>query len=309
MGFWKSVAFASIALCGFHGRALASDLVSLCTTCTTPASFLTAAKAEVGRVGGTYEVLVVNPNTNTSMLFSLLFNPGGGGGPLALPAATAVSPGTAVALTNPTYTGVTARQAESEVVAAAGPGDNWQVDDWLPSEGERAEIGAILDLTKNDQVIVLPMNDAYYGSFVGRNAEATQLKIFNALTENNAAWAGKSLKAAFRQLLSNKAKQYFGKDPRVCAIFNNGDSACFEINFAAPSADKYIAGTARSKEGEILPDAGSGSAGSSGDSMVVTWNPPNVGYAPRGSTGRGGELWLFCATQNGILLGCWTQVL
>ncbi|MBD7923745.1 hypothetical protein [Xanthomonas bonasiae] len=305
---WKSIALVSITLLGISCTALASDLVSICTTCTTPASFQNAAKAEIGRVGGTYDVLVINPDTKATALFSILFNPNAGGGPQAQTEPKIAASGKAISLSNQAYTGVTARQAEAEAIAAAGPGDKWQVDQWDASAQEAAEVGAIIDLTKTDQVIVMPSND-YYGSFVGRNAEATSLEIFKALTEKNPAWAGRSLKAAFRQLLSNKMKQFFGKDPRVCAVFNNGDTACFEINFAAPSADKFIAGTARAVDGSPLPDAGSGSAGGGGDPMVVDWNPPNVAYGARGSTGRAGEVWLFCATSAGVLLKCWLQVL
>ncbi|MDQ1091387.1 hypothetical protein QE400_000800 [Xanthomonas sacchari] len=309
MKHWTSVFLVAVAWLGISSPALASDLVSLCTTCTTPASFQNAAKAEIGRVGGTYDVLVVNPDTKTTMLFSILFNPNAGGGsPQAQTEPKAVAPGKAMSLSNQAYTGVTARQAEVDAIAAAGPGDKWQIDQWNASSQEAAEVGAIIDLTKTDQVIVMPNSD-YYGSFVGRNAEATSLEIFKALTEKNPAWAGRGLKAAFRQLLSNKMKQFFGKDPRVCAVFNNGDSACFEINFAAPSADKYIAGTARAVDGSPLPDAGSGSAGGGGDPMVVDWNPPNVAYGARGSTGRAGEVWLFCATSAGVVLKCWLQVL
>ena len=192
MKFFKSIAFSSIALLGFASKSQATDLVSICSTCTTPASFQNAAKAEIGRVGGAYEVLVVNPNTKVTMFFSILFNPGGGGGPM--PQAMTVDAGQAISLSNHASTGVTAHQAELEVAAAAGPGDNWRVESWSASPQEAAEVGAIIDLTKTDQVIILPQNSEYFASFAGRNREATVMQINVALTEKNAGWAGSTLR-------------------------------------------------------------------------------------------------------------------
>ncbi len=285
----------------------AIDRVALCTNCSSTSQFEAAAVAEVSGMRGEHNVLVVNPTTGNARHNFIIYTPpgtvplGGADQPMLMSSESRwVEPGSAVAL-SPGRDGVwTKEQAEREVAAFGG--QTTVMSSSLTTQ-ERAEVNAIIELTRKDFVVVLDIDSGYFGSFSGRNKEATQLQLYQAMTEHNPAWAGNSLKAAMRKILGNKlARFFFGSEPQVCAIFNNGDSACFELIFYAPSVNSYIDGTAKNSSGVNVGGGGGGGGGG----LVVNPNP--LGYAGRGSTGSSGELWLFCATQGGVLIRCWTEV-
>lgn len=172
------------------------------------------------------------------------------------------------------------------------------------SAGEKAEVGSLIDISKKEMMIVLPDN-GYFDSFAGRNREAVSLQLIDSMSDAHPGWLLRNLKSAVRKILMDRLARQIGRDVQVCGIFNNGDSACFEVNTVAPSADKFIAGSAKDKTGAKLADAGGGG----GSGLNVNYNPPEVGFGGRGSSGRTGELWLFCSSIGGKLVSCYTRVL
>lgn len=271
--------------------------VVVCASCVSATQFEAAAILEVevsNGIRGEHQVLVINPESLLSKHVWVYYVPTG---EVPMRDESLIRRGDLLTLADGPSSQLNEDAASSSSMAYS----------WGVSQQEEVEIGAIIEFTRNDFMIVFEQDD-YFSSFRTRNSEAVALKIHEKMTDHNPGWAGSSLRNAVRELIKRRLERSFGKDARVCGIFNNGDSACFELQTATPSADKYIAGTAFDKHGNPLPDAGSG-GGSGGGGLVIDNEPPNVMYAPRGSSGTAGELWLFCSIVNGQIDLCWTQVI
>lgn len=105
--------------------------------------------------------------------------------------------------------------------------------------------------------------------------------------------------------LMNQIKASEGKGPSICQVFLNGDVACYQLNLAAPSAIRYITGTAKNGDGESIDD-GSGIGSGGGVSTEVRNVPGNPGGS-RYRLGNGGSFWLFCSYHNGELVSCYVE--
>ncbi len=294
MKLWSFLTIFFI-LCVASTNARSQD-VSICNTCTSSIHFEQAALAQVigNGIPGDYLILTINPETGDAhnVLVSYARD-----GDVPTGVAPVLDEGSPELVERGAALNLSGNRSEHSVSSSSTSSNP-------ATEGEIAEIGAIIDFTRNEQFIVFPNNEEYFGSFNGRNAEQTSLHIYGALTDRNPGWAGRNFLGNVRQLIFNKIGSYFGRDFRVCGVFNNGDSACFAPQTYAPSVDNYISGTARGISGEWL-DGGYGSGGG----MEVNFNNGTVGYAPLGYSGATGELWLFCVIRSGVIELCYTVII
>lgn len=293
-----ALGFLLLAL-SMPGAAYAVDAATLCIGCSSDSDFRSAAVAEVGWVHGEHDVLVVDPVTGDGRTVFVMYTPPGYE-PLGFSRSVKqrVQPGNLVVLGKrasvwtPQSSAFAAELLGAGVVAHVSP----------LTSGQQAQVNAVVELTRRDLVVVLDSHSSYYGSFAGRNAEATQLQLYSALTQHNPAWAGTSVRSALIKLLVPRLASYFGVDmPRVCAIFNNGDSACFEIKFNVPSVDGYVEGTAKDSSGDPI-----GHGGGDGGVQVIP-DLPRIFFGPRGGSGSSGEVWLVCTKVGGVIQYCYIE--
>lgn len=95
-----------------------------------------------------------------------------------------------------------------------------------------------------DQILYrLPPNDAFSSFHSGfhENKAILDRQLRSAMEANNPALAAQELMGV--KALWNALEMHLGKGPTACAVFNDGHSACFQINMLYPGAMAYIDGT------------------------------------------------------------------
>lgn len=276
--------------------------VIICGDCTSANQFEWAAIAGTGTpIPGTTNYLVINPQTGDSRSVMVMYTPPGWD-PM----------GTTTMQPLPQSGLVSLGHSSHPVIFVSGIDTNREialsgasaVSSPVSAEAS-VEIGALIEFGSSDFVVVLPDNDLF-GSFSGRNEPAVANHIYQAMTANNPGWATKTISNRVRKLIQQRISMFFGRPFQVCAIFNNGDSACMEPDAATPSLENLIEGTAKNKYGNPI---GSGGGAGGGGGLEVDYAPPTLSFGWTGSTGSSGEVWLFCATEAGVLIGCWIEVL
>lgn len=305
----KLVVLATLsALLGFNVHAqVPQDLwdVVLCPNCTNVTEFESVAHDLAGeQFNGERHVLVTNPHTSTSRIVTIINTPPGEL-PMGQPADGALPAPTGMLLPLTSDRSDFIRFARTPEEGAQARISSLIIMSRAPTTGEDAEIGAIIELSREDLIIVLPHTPNYYGSFTGRNSEAIALLLNGKMIEHHPGWASAMLSRRTRKALGERLKMIFGKGPQICAIFNNGDSACFEPDPGMPSVENYIEGSAKDVDGNAVPGSGGGGGGLS----VSQAYRPLGGWAAAGSSGGSGEAWLICSYQGGKLIGCYVQVL
>lgn len=301
----RFLGFLILAAGGVFG-AQASPIwdVAICSGCTSTGQFEAAGRQAAGTgYNGERQILVINPSTKVSR-HVLVTNVPPGEVPRSVEPPASIQVGSAIALDHDpdASTYFAGMEAEGSDVRHVMAGSTTSYS-WAVSNTEKAEIGALIEFGSKDYVIVLPDSDLF-SSFQHRNEPAVANKIYQAMTEKNPGWAVQQLGTNLRKLVQNRLKVFFGRSFQVCAVFNNGDSACFEPDVATPSLENLIAGSAKDASGNPI-----GSGGGGGGGMNVINDPPTIGYGAPGSSGRTGELWLFCASVGGKLVECWTEVI
>ncbi|MEF9418708.1 hypothetical protein [Xanthomonas citri] len=296
----------ALVLTGFaSASAKAEDTVVVCDTCTSLSQFQMAARGAVTGTNVNSEVLVVNPVTEQAIWISVLPRSGGGTrSQVSKDSPKEVLPGEPIIF--PESGGVIrGKQKLESLEAAAAPGYDFLNRDLTPDE--KAEVGAVIKLSGKDTIIVLPPDDGsgYFSSYNGTIAEGTKLYVFNRVAESNGGLLKIALASRIRQLLKNRLAAYFGKQSRVCSVYNNGDSVCWQIDLACPSCNTSINGTAKDVRGNILPSTGGEPIG--GEGLTVVNTPPNVNYGPAGGTASKSEVWLFCSYIGGKIVSCYIQ--
>lgn len=302
----------------FPFRAFASQDALLCTNCSSESHFNAAAKNFVGPwFHGEKEILVVNPNTGVSY-FVFVHGIVGGldpyGGAVGPHEPQRQSPINSRldseklyvedAFFHALYPGeiVSLGRAQSDhgivtldLDAPFATASNVTTQSQRASAAQEQEIGAIIDFGKNRFAVVLPDN-GYFGSFSTREPSAVALQLYQSMTAHNPAWANNSIGKALRETLFKRLKSLLGRDMLVCAIFRNGDSACYSLEYMTPSAEHYKDGTAKDASGNPIGGGGSGGL------YVDSSSPPVTRYFFPGS-----GLYLFCQRINGEITHCWTE--
>lgn len=274
--------------------------VVMCPNCTTAGQFDNAARQAAGNTyNGDRYVVVVNPVTGAGRHVTV-WNTPAGQVPLSQPPGQLAPRGEIIRAGSDSSGG--AIFVEDLPVNAAGIGSQWTESSAFTA-GEQAEVGALIEFADDQFMIVLP-ESSHFGSFNSRMEPAVANEIFRAMTEENPAWALEHLSNRVRKLIAKRLAEFFGNNEfMVCAIFNNGDSACFNPDAGTPSAEHYIEGSAKTKEGNPI---GQGGGGGGGEGLHVGYERPNATYRPVG-TGR--TTYLVCQFQGGKLIRCYIQPL
>lgn len=295
---------------------------SICVGCSSTVQFEAAARQIAGTsFSGEREILVINPQTNVSW-FVTVFNTPPGTQPLSDPttfatdsteagrvkinrsASTRVKLGTGTMLyADPEAFIIFADELDLDDVSIAS---SFTISKAANTSQQR-EIGALIDFGKGNFVITLPRSE-FFSSFTGREPAAVGNELFRAMSEHNVGWATTTISNRIKQLIKNRLEHFYGRTFQVCAIFNNGDSACFSPDAATPSLEHLVDGSAKDKNGNAIASGGVSSGGSGGLNVSGDFSP-NGAWGPTGSTGGSGELWLFCAFVGGVLDSCWTQII
>lgn len=109
----------------------------------------------------------------------------------------------------------------------------------------------------SDQILYrLPPNDAFWSFHTGfqENKAILDRQLRSAMEANNPALAAQELIGV--KALWNALEMHLGKGPTACAVFNDGHSACFQINMLYPGALAYIDGTHRDAAGTVVRESG-----------------------------------------------------
>lgn len=127
------------------------------------------------------------------------------------------------------------------------------------------------------------------------------------LNATSPGWQSSAIDPNLVQALLETLELVWGQGPTGCVIFQNGDSACFQVNVLAPGAARVIEGTARDVNGNSIAVS---SPVPNGGGLHLNINPlgnGTIGWSPGGSGGF--ALWLVCTLVNGALVECHTQIL
>lgn len=295
--------------------------VSMCVGCNSNEQFNAAARQVAGTAfNGEREILVINPQTNDSRFVTVvqLDDTPPGAIPYSVPlnsdfsdrgtlpskgrTRTLVRLGSGTALFTDNYSNIVFADELSQTDLQTA---SYFAHGRVATAEERVEIGAILQFGEGNFVITLPRRD-YFSSFTRREPAAVGNEIFRAMTDYNVGWAGRTISNRIKSLIKKRFEHYTGRSFQVCAIFNNGDSACFNPDAATPSLEHLVEGSAKTKDG--TPIGGSGSGGGGGLEVSNRYSP-NGAWGSAGSDGGSGELWLFCSFIGGKIQTCWTEEL
>lgn len=170
-----------------------------------------------------------------------------------------------------------------------------------------AQIGEILDLAGDSWVILMPSD---FPSYLGSDHELVSTELYNALTNRfGVSWgvekASKSVWVRLLQLIKlNK-----GKNAQVCAIFENGDSACYQVYPTSPSSADLVEGSQKDANGNPLPPASTGNSNGSG--LGVSSGGGRVTYSssnPNAGSGSWVYVTISCIrSADGKLSSCTIQ--
>lgn len=260
--------------------------VAYCMYCTTDAEFAAAGAAESG-VAGEHPpvVLVVNPGT-AQVRRVMLEQSADGQAHVSM--TSSLSAADMERLTDhdvkadifaPTCNGV-ARVSPSRAARIAVQSEKVE---------SKIERGTLVELADGVYGIVLCQSPSFASySSVDRTALSTVLRAAQL------RWQVSTFKGA----IGTYGQMQSGSDTRlvptpvareVCAIFNNGDSACYRTA-AAPAASG---------------GRGTGQTGGS-SGMAIVNRGSRVEYGAPGSKGRAGETWLVCDETGGKVSDCHT---
>lgn len=318
LALWLLVPFSTVQA----QVALETWDASLCIGCSSTVQFEAAARQVVGTsFSGEREVLVINPQTNVSW-FVTVFNTPPGTQPFSDPtpystestgagkvkgdrsASARVKLGTGTMLyADPEAFIVFADELDLNDASIAS---SFTISKAANTSQQR-EIGALIDFGKGNFVITLPRSE-FFSSFNGREPVAVGNQLFSAMSAHNVGWATTTISNRVKQLIKKRLEHFYGRTFQVCAIFNNGDSACFSPDAATPSLEHLVAGSAKDKNGNAIASGGVSSSGGGGLNVSSDFSPDGA-WGPIGSTGGSGELWLFCGFVGGVLDSCWTQII
>lgn len=309
----------AMATIGFPATAEAVDAedAALCVGCTLPTQFEAVGKATAAKLRrGDHMILVVNPDTNVSRNVYVTNTPFPViPGPLLTAAPTEsnqqlarpkrhefVPNGTAVALSSEPdiyYADGSDPVFSANQAAVLFEGTTTSASSLPVSAVERAEIGAAIQFTKNTYVVRLP--ESIFPSYMGSLQEQVAKFNWAALHDANPGWPVTQFSKTVYKSLLNVLGFYSGNSFKVCAVFVNGDSACFVPDPVSDNVPGLISDSAKDINGNGYPDLSSGGP-SGGGGMVVINSPPNRLF---GAPGAGsGDKWMVCTVVGGKLESC-----
>lgn len=262
--------------------------VAYCMYCTTDAEFAAAGAGESGAAKDRPSVtLVVNPDTAEARRVTLNRS---ADGQMQVSMTSSLSAAEVARLTGrdvradifvPACTGVT-RVSPSPAARKVTPSEKVE---------PKIERGTLVELADGVYGIVL-CQSPLFASY----SSVDQAALSTALHAAQLRWQVSTFKGA----IGTYGQVQSGSDTHlvptptaheVCAIFNNGDSACYRMAGATASSGGRNAGPASDSSGMAIVNRGS-----------------SVEYGAPGGKGRAGENWLVCDEKGGQVSGCHTAI-
>lgn len=257
--------------------------VAYCMYCTTGAEFAAAGAAELGVAADRPPaVLVVNPGTAEARRVT---QEQSANGKMHVSMTSSLSAADVERLTEhdvkadifvPSCNGVT-KVSPSRATPTAAQSEKTE---------RKIERGTLVELADGVYGIVLCQSPSF-----ASYSSVDQAALSTALHAAQLRWQVSTLKGAigiYGQVQSGSDTHLVSTSVarEVCAIFNNGDSACYRVAGA---------------------HAGSGEGGAGGSSGPTIVNRGSqVEYGAPGSKGRAGETWLICDEPGGQVSDCHT---
>lgn len=171
------------------------------------------------------------------------------------------------------------------------------------SPAEQQQFGAIVNVSKNSIIVSAP---AGYGfsSFRGAQMEIVSPFLYSAMAAGaNPAWQAGEIPSLWKGLF-NALKALNGKGPTACIVYQNGDSACYQLNILDKNAARYITDSAKDANGNLIPASGGIGGGGSDAGLNVLLSRPVGGYT---SWNRGSSRYLVCGYVGGQLVSCYVE--
>lgn len=303
--------FAFILMATFAamlGGEVHAQQVVQCSSCVSTAQYEAAAINAHGTRTGVKEYMVINVTKKELKYVDIQYVP----------------PGHQIQGVEPIPSGVTPkRQVKSQGMVVVPSEDNFLLEDGLEvvvngsggytasttnaSPTEAIQFEAMVSVSANSVLFSAPSGYSWFESFNSAMENMAQVSsvAWAALDNNNPNWAGTVFEPSRRQTLWNVLGMIFGKGPSACIVFYNGDAACFQVNPMAPSAARYIEGTAKDINGDPIASPGGGLPNGGGLGVNVHPNTPRTGYT--GWNLGLGRWYLVCSMVGGKLIGCYTQ--
>lgn len=263
--------------------------VAYCMYCTTDAQFAAAGVGEFGPAAvGPREALVINPGTVEVRKVTLRRSTNGR---MHVAIGSSISAAEVKRLTDPDL------KAEIFVPACNG------VIKVLPSESARANTQSGNVNRKIERGTLVELRDGIYGIVLCQGPQFASLSaadrtaLSTAFREARLRWQVSTFKGGRRTYGQMKSGNETDLVPApgirgLCAIFNNGDSACYQLHGKHSVSGGKDTGSAKSADltgGMEIVNKGS----------TIEWGAP-------GSKGLPGETWLACNDNNGRISDCRT---
>lgn len=278
----------------------------ICSNCTTDSQFQAAALARTPNRTGEYSYAVGNPNTGV-MKYAYVFRTLPGEIPRSVtePKTTMLSlelqaQGSVGFITNeePAVTVSEDPKELANLIQAFGGSENAFVYD--ASAADQQQFGAIVNVSRNSVLVTAP-NGYGFESFHGAQMEMVSPFLYSAMAAGaNPAWQAAEIPSLWKGLF-NALKSLHGKGPTACIIYNNGDSACYQMNILDKNAALYITDSAKDADGNLIPTAG---GIGSGGGLNVGPNLPSLGFI---TWSRGSSAYLICSYVGGKLHSCYVE--
>lgn len=264
----------------------------LCDSCSTTADYESVALEAVPAIpNSSYYFAVANTQTGTFHYVEVIFHQREGDVPASDPSEP--------------YT-LSSSQSEGSLSSSQSDGSlSFSVGSVEASSEERTQFSAIVQLSRNEILVAAPPGIDGLESFHGAQPEILGPYLWVKKSAQNPAWQSGAIGSSWVTGLWNALKAADGKGPSACIVFQNGDSACYQLNPLDKNAPRYINGTAKTINGQPLEESG----GIGGGTALEIYNPDPGVYAWGRSSFPTYSLWLFCSYSGGELTGCWTQII
>jgi hypothetical protein len=282
MNIWKTLLALPLLWMSTAQVAQAQDWL-LCDSCSTTADYESVALDAAPAIPNSqYYYAVANTQTGDFHYVEVIYHQRDGDVPASHPSEPH---------------GVSSVQSSSDL--------NYSVGSVEASSEEKAQFAAIVQLSRNEILVAAPDGIDGLGSFYGAQPEILGPYLWVKKSAQNPAWQSNAIGSNWVIALWNALKAADGKGPSACIVFQNGDSACYQLNPLDRNAPRYINGTAKTIDGQPLEESG----GIGGGSPLEIYNPDPGVYAWGRSSFPSYSLWLFCAYVGGKLDHCWTEII
>lgn len=270
---------------------------AFCDSCSTQADFSGAARSWLGSRIGTYELMIGNTQSGTLYHVSITAS----NGPIVPNRLRSPAPsasGAVVAQLLPAKERLSVKPATGAAATktASHTYINWALRQSAQTE---AQFRDVLFLAKSEIIVAVDPGTAAsnpgFAGFTGGSNEVISPYLWTRMSEQRPGWQTGGINGGAMSMLWQSLKSLFGKGPKACLVFGDGDVACYQLNMLDKNAALYLEGTAYDRAGNPISPSGGG-----GDGVGIT---PQGNTSVRYGPSRGG--WLICSFVSGRLSHCY----